>query len=752
MDVNPCPHCGTPVEGAAGTYCCTGCEMAAEIVRGAGLEAYYEKREQPAPRARKENAARWSKVPVVAAQGGVRADLAIDGMRCASCVWVTESVLERTPGVLDARVSYASGRAAIVFDPSLVELPDLAQTIATLGYTPRPATEQAPSDSDLLTRLGVATFCAANVMGLSIPLYLGWAQEMDPRYAALFRWGALLIATPAVTWSAVPFFRGAWRGIQARVADMDLPISLAILLMYGHGLWATRVGAEGYLDSLTMLIALLLGGRVLEARGRRRVTEAATQLAAHLPATAKVVRGDAIEVVSANELAIGDRVDVGMGEEIPVDGVIHEGQASVRMAVLTGESEPVQLGPGDHVVAGAMVIDGAIQLGVTRTGADTVLQRMADQLAAAPTRSKGRDLASRIAPAFTVATLGLAALTGGLGLVLGWDDTLSRVVAVLVVACPCALSLATPLCRAAAMGALARRGVLLRDGSVLEELAQTSVVAFDKTGTLTEGVPRVVRAEREALRVAAGLERFSAHPVAQAIVGAAVQAGIPVPMGRDVREAPAQGIEGVVDDVHWRLRAGGPGEVVLTSDAVEWVIELEDRPRAEAADAVAGLKREGLRVALLSGDRAEVATRIGAAVGVETALGDLQPADKVAWIAERRAQEQRVLFLGDGINDGLALVEADVGLAMASGAPSSMLAADGVVISGGLAALPFAVRMSDLAGRRIRTNLVRSAVYNVLAVGLAMIGWVNPLVAAIWMPISSAVVVASAAALGRKEA
>jgi heavy metal translocating P-type ATPase len=598
-------------------------------------------------------------------------------------------------------------------------------------------------DRDLLVRLGVAAFLAANVMLLAASMYVGWWESMSDAHATFLRWTMLVLATPAAIWCAEPFFAGAWRGMRQGVLHMDVPISLAVVILYGHGVVSTVLHADGYLDSMTMLVALLLVGRVLEARSRKRVSEAVSSMAARLPARARRVTEEGIEEVVPDVLQIDDRVVVGAGEEVPADGVVETGTALVRMALLTGESEPQRVTIGNRVVAGAVVEDGTVQARVTAVGRETVLQQMATRLGEALDRAEVPTAADRIAPWFTGATLGVAALT-----FLGWwslagpNIALEHTVAVLVVACPCALSLAHPLSVAAGLGASARRGLLLRSADALLALATVDLLALDKTGTLTRGRPSVIRADDAVLRTAAGLERNSGHPLARAIVAEAVARGIPLPAATEVVERPGVGIGGVVDGQRWQLRAGTPGAVALEGEeGVVGEIVLSDIPRADAAASLATLGDAGVAVVVVTGDRPEVAQRIAEEVGVEQVLAGVDPLKKADWVKARQREGHRVLFAGDGVNDGPAIATADVGVAMGGGAASSVLIADGVVSSEALGPLAAGIRAGQAALGAVRSGLARSVAYNVLAVTAAVLGWINPLVAAVLMPLSSLVVI-----------
>jgi P-type Cu2+ transporter len=739
-----CPHCGTAVEGDADAFCCAGCEMANEIIRGAGLERYYADRTEYAPRP--EPAARgWAAVPVETLPDGTcEARLMIDGLRCASCVWVVEHVLEATPGVTLAHVSYATGRATIRWDSQAGGLGDVAGRIAALGYSPRALGEESRPDRGLMLRLGVAAFAAMNVMLLHASIYTGWLDPMEPRFLQLFRWMALVLSTPVAIWCASPFFAGAVSGLRNRVLHMDVPIALGVAILYVHGMVATLMNHETYLDSMGMLVALLLAGRMLEARGRRRAAEAAVSLAASVPHAARRVAAGAIETVPISELRDGDTLEVGPGEELAADGIVVRGRGQVQRALLTGEAAPVEVASGDHVQAGTVLVEGSVRVRVLAVGRETVLSRMAAQLQAAADRGSEPTAADRIAPMFTAATLVIAAATfAGWAHFAGIGTAIPITVAVLVVACPCALALSHPLAAAAGLGAAARRGLLFRSTEALLALEDVDTVALDKTGTVTEGVMAVSSADDRTLRIAAGLERHSIHPIARAVVREAARRGIPLPNAYDVREVPGVGIEGTLDGETWRLRSGGAGTVRLLDGQgrAHGVIRLDDGVRADARRTVAALRDRGLDVVLLSGDHHVVAERMAWAAGIDEVIAPMTPDAKAAWVRSRREAGRGVLFAGDGLNDGPALASADVGIAMASGAASSVLVADGVISARTLAPILAGFRAARACRAIIRSNLRRSLVYNVAAVAAAAAGLVNPLVAAVLMPLSSGLVI-----------
>jgi Cu2+-exporting ATPase len=747
----PCPHCGAPVEaekGGTAVFCCPGCQTAHAIITGAGLGDYYTRRVAPAPR---PDAAPPIRIEAeVLPSGESEARFFLDGLRCASCVWVSERILTDSAGVTEARVSYADGRASLRFDPEQTDLESLLSQLQALGYSPRAISAPPQTDRALISALGIASFCAMNVMMLSIGVYMGWFSGMSEIHSALFRWTVLALATPSALYAARPFTQRAISGLKQGVLHMDLPVSLGVWVLYLHGVLATIQGHEGYLDSMTMLVALLLGGRLVEKRGRQQAARSSAALSAFAPHSARRVTPEGIEAVSPESLCIGDLVEVGPGEALPADGVVASGHGRASMSLITGESEPVSLIEGVSVVAGSILRSGHLQIRVSAAGGQTLLAGMIARLEEATAAPGPPRLTDRLAPWFVGVTLLLAVVTAVGSLILfGEAEAIQRTVAVLVVACPCALALAWPLSVSVGLGAAASRGLILTSGDALAALADIDLIAIDKTGTLTGGTPAVTSADDQTLRIAAGIERASSHPVARAIIAEALKRGIPLPVGQDITEEIGAGISGVVDGVEWSIRSGGPGAVALEADGEPLrLIHLTDTPRPDAAAAIAGLSKR-CPVVMLTGDTEAVGARIAAAVGITTVHTGMKPGEKADWIAARQAEGRRVLFIGDGLNDGPALATAAVGLAMGGGSAPSIEAADGVIASDRLAPVLSGLHTADRFHRAVRIGLRTSLLYNLAAVSAAMLGVVNPLVAAILMPISSAMVLLGALSIRR---
>ncbi|MFM2162135.1 MAG: hypothetical protein RLZZ383_1647, partial [Pseudomonadota bacterium] len=650
-----------------------------------------------------------------------------------------------------ATVSHATGRARVRLDPTRTDANTLAGRLAAVGYTPRPPGSTVdPTERDLLLRLGVAAFGAANVMGASAALYVGWFDGIDDRFAQLLRWTALLAATPVATWSAAPFHQGAWRGWMRRTPSMDLPVSLAVGVLWLQGIAATLAHEEGWLDSLTMLVALLLVGRVLEARGRRRTAEAASMLAAEVPGQARRWVDGVPELVPTAALRPGDTIDVVAGDVLAADGVVTEGQGLVRMALWTGESEPVLAGVGATLPAGAALEDGRVLLHVSAVGRQSHLGAVAEALALAGAAPREPSAADRAAPLFLLATLGTAFGVGGAVTFAGAPDVgLARAVAILVVACPCAFALARPLVGASGLGAIARRGLLLRSVEALEDLATVDVACLDKTGTLTLGTPTVVAADDGVLAEAAALARMSRHPMSRAIVAEAVRRGLPLGIADNVEETPGRGLSGRVAGATRHLRRGQTGVALEGPEGLMGEIRLADVARDGLHEDVARLREVVTRVTLLTGDRPEPAHVLAAEAGIDEVRAAAEPSAKVAFLEELLADGHAPVFVGDGLNDAEALTRATVGIAMADAAAPTLLAADGVLVAPTVRPVGISIAIARVAARRIDRSLRRAAAYNVAAVLAAAAGWIDPLVAAILMPLSSGLVIASAASIER---
>lgn len=728
----------------------------------------------------------------IAARGpapqGVALMLSLPGIHCAGCISGVERALLAHPGVHSARVNLTLRRATVEA-ASGVAAADLVATLDRAGYQAHEldpgvlsATATDRAGRDLLMRLAVAGFAAMNVMLLSVAVWSG----ADGPTRDLFHWISALITIPAVGFSAQPFFRNAARALAGRRLNMDVPISLAILLALGTSLYETaHSGEHAYFDAAIALTFFLLGGRWLDHRTRAIARSAAEELAAlEVPRALRRVDGALSEVAIA-ELAVGDVVLVRPGGRMPVDGTVLEGESELDRSLLTGETRPVAVAPGAAVSAGEVNLTGPLALRVTAAGRESSLHRMADLVAVAEVaRNRYTSLADRAAGLYAPGVHIMAALAG-IGWWLGTGDmriALNIAAAVLIITCPCALGLAVPAVTTAASGRLFRRGMLIKSPTALERLAEVDTVVFDKTGTLTLGLPRLAGAggiDPAMLALAAGLAEGSQHPLARALAAAAEARGIAPAALTARREVPGHGTEGLWQGRRVRLgRAGwiaglpgpvqdpvadtasetapdtapdtgpdtGPDPLSEAPGTATWLalegqaplrFDFTDSLRPGAEEAIAGLRAAGLGVVLMSGDGVAAVRDLAQRLGIRDWTAGALPEDKAARIQALTDQGHRVLMVGDGLNDTAALAGAHVSISPASALDAARVASDIVLLGADLAPVGQAVGTARLAVRRIRQNFTIATVYNVIAVPLAVAGLATPLIAALAMSVSS---------------
>lgn len=705
--------------------------------------------------------------------GGVAlSQFQVAGMHCAACSGLIEDALRKLPGVAGASVNPASARLALRWRPAQLALADVLAALQAIGYRASP--DVAASARELrrrerrqaLWRLFVAGFLMMQVMMMATPAYVAEAGELSADLAQLLRWGSWVMTLPVMAFAAGPFFSGAWRQLRAGRLGMDVPVALGIAVTFVASTGALfdpqgPLGHEVYFDSLTMFVALLLLARWFELGARHRAAEALEAVAGALPTVAERLLDDGgSERVPPEALRVGDRIRVAAGEAFAADGAVLAGQGFVNEALLTGESAPVAKAAGDAVVAGSINLDGPLVVAVQRVGADTTAQGIVRLMQQAQSQ---RPLASgvldRVAAGFTAVVLLLAL---GAGLAWWWVDASRAVavaVAVLIVTCPCALTLAAPAAWLTASGALARRGLLLADLSALERLCHVDTVVFDKTGTLSEDRLLLRRhwaqgADADALlAVARSLAALSRHPHAQALAD-----GAPAGTWHDVREVAGRGVE-ARDATGQLWRLGAPGWVSAApdpaarlafgcGDCVLW-LDLAEAPRADAAEAVQALKAQGRRVRLLSGDQPAAVARMAGALDIAHWHAGATPEAKLAAVRDWQGRGERVLMVGDGINDAPVLAAADVRIAMGQGAMLARGAADALLVSNRLMAVPQALALARKTRRVLRQNLAWAALYNLACVPLALAGLLPPLAAGIGMAASSLAVVLNAQRLAR---
>ena len=776
-------HCGEALPavparlllaGAPRLFCCDGCAAAAQWIRAADLGDYYRLRSAHAARVGTEpvDLAVWDREEVLAEHardidGGREITLLTDGMRCAACAWLIDRVLAREPGVIEAGANAVTGRIRLAWDPRRTTLSQPLQRLVALGYRPYLASGEAREQARRhernrdLVRIGIAGLGAMQAMMFAEALYLDFDNNMSLPTRDFFRWITFLVSTPVVFYAGWPFLAGACRELRHRQLGMDTLIAGSVLLAYFASVFETvRGGAHVWYDAAVMFVFLLLGARMLEQRARGIASAQVDALARARPAFASRQRDDGSrETVPVSALANDDIACVAAGEVVPADGLLLE-PARFEEALLTGEPHPIAKAAGDRVFAGTLCREQPARLRVTGTDSATRLSQLARlvEQAQAQRPALARH-AERVAHYF-VAGLLLATLL----VYFGWRlhdpaRAFEVTLALLVISCPCALSLAVPTALAVAHGALARLGVLAVRDNALEQLARVTDIVFDKTGTLSDGRPRLAGIEvfsgveeERALRIAAALENDSSHPIASAFAG-----GAGATQAQQVRAVPGRGIEGVVDGQHWRLGQSGFAAGVADDGRV-WLgdgnraaarFTLQEAERDDARDAIDALRAHGLQVHLSSGDAEDAVQRFAAQLGIGAAHARQSPEDKLAFVRGLQRQGRVVAMVGDGLNDAPVLAGADVSLALGEGAALAQRAADLVLTGRSLTRVPQAILVARRTRQVVRQNLGWALGYNLLAVPLAAAGMVTPWLAALGMALSSLLVTLNALRLAR---
>jgi len=810
-----CYHCGLPVPSGvnlevtvgdqARAMCCEGCRAVAEAIVSNGLEAYYLNRD-----AMPESPRDWStgarpaildslalydqaafQKTFVRALGEheQEAALVLEGITCAACVWLNEQHIARLPGVLAVEVNYTTRRARVRWDDRHIALSQILKAIAEIGYRAHPfdpARQEAVAQKErraMLWRLAVSGLGMMQVMMYAYPTYVAGDGDLTPDVEVLLRWSSLVLTLPVILYACGPFFRNAWRDIRFRRVGMDTPVALGIGAAFVASVWATLTHhGHVYYDSINMFVFFLLGGRYLELLARQKALRATEELGRLAPAFADrlIDAGAAVQTerVLVSALQVGDRVLVKPGTQVPADGCVIDGESSVDESLLTGESLPVEKSVGAAVTGGSLNIASPLTVRVTQVGESTRLSAILKLMErGALEKPVAVTTADRVASWFLWGLLVLAALTAIVWWQIDPSQALPVTVAVLVVSCPCALSLATPVALTIATGRLAREGLLVTRGHAVETLAQVTDVVLDKTGTLTTGRMRVLRIdalsaldERACLALAASLEQTSSHPLGLAICRAAE--GLPRHLVTGARHETAAGIEAMADGR--TLRIGhqdfvavlvGPldlpamdaddtiGSTLYLGAAGQWLARfvIADQVRPDAAAAVRALSGIGCRVSLLSGDAVATVRHIADSVGIAhaQAMGRETPDSKLAHVSALQTTGRVVCMVGDGVNDAPVLAHAQVSVAMGEGTELARTQADCVLLGQNLRVLPAAILLSRATRRIIRENLWWAIIYNAVALPVAMSGLLTPWLAGLGMSLSSLWVVLNSLRLQR---
>ncbi len=810
MSASSCYHCGLPIPddvdlsvtigGETRAMCCYGCQAVAQSIVDNGLADYYRSRDALPESPREAMPAVLDQLALFdhaefqksfvkeLGENEREASLLLEGITCAACIWLNEQHVGRLPGVTAVDINYATRRARVRWDESRIKLSDILAAIAAIGYRAYPY-DAAKNEEisrkerrDALWRLWVAGFGMMQVMMYAYPVYIA-NGDMTADIESLMRWASMVLTVPVVFYSSAPFFRNAWRDIRLRRVGMDVPVALGVGAAFLASCWATLTQAgEVYFDSVTMFVFFLLGGRFLEMSARQKAVSVTEALAKLLPAFAHRMPAfpaerSVVQCVVA-DLQVGDHVLVQAGDIVPADGRVVEGVSSTNEALLTGESRPVPKVPGDPVTGGSINAESPLVVRIDQVGEGTRLSAIIHLMErAAAEKPKIVEMADRIASYFVAALLLVS-----VAVAIGWylvdpAKALWITVSVLVVTCPCSLSLATPIALTVAAGALARDGLLVTRGHAIETLARATHFVFDKTGTLTTGrmhlvdvLPAAGLSRNDCLALAAALEGASEHPLASALrqawTGVSREA-----IG--VRSEPGQGVEGWIDGRCYRIGrpdfalalgggrlpesasawlASGDTVVVLADEGgCLALFRIGDELRPEAARLVGQLRTLGKQVVLLTGDAESVARRVAAALGITEVRAGVTPQGKHDCVKALQAAGAVVAMVGDGVNDAPVLAQAQVSVAMGGGAQLARTQSDFILLSENLDHLRQGLSRARRTLIIIRQNLWWSFAYNFVALPLAVAGHVTPWLAGIGMSASSLLVVLNSLRIQRPE-
>jgi len=782
-----CFHCNEPIPDAvqitaivAGknhSVCCYGCRAVAEMIAAAGLNDYYTYRTAPATKQADDtdrNAWRdydrdtlLTQLTRVERDGSRSATIGLEGLGCAACAWLIDRMLAREPGIRSVHTDIATARVSVNWDAT-VRFSAILERVNTLGYKPYPLEPSAIENArryevrGALKRLAVAGLGMMQVMMFAVGLYD--EASMDAMSKTFLREVSLLCTLPVLLYSGAPILRNAWRAIVARTVVMDVSVATALLLAFGASVWNTWFDrGTVYYDSVVMFVFFLTLGRFVEMEARYRTGTVTDALAKILPRMAHAVGDDgAIVSKPVSELNVGERVLIRPGEAIPADGKVISGHPRIDESMLSGESQAIARGPGDSVMAGSINTSTAFYMRVTAMGQEMLLSHIVRLLDGGRSKKPAAlQFADKAASWFLSRILFGAGVVAAAWLIVDPTRAFDAVLAVLVVTCPCALSLAMPAARSAAIAALARRGILIIKPDALESLAATSTIVFDKTGTLTESQAHVDQVAAfskitptRAMQLAAALERHSEHPIARAFNQIACDK-IEV---TDSVATPGAGIEGVIDGRRYRIgeqRFAAPLDAVAHGSDENWIylgedgyclaaFRITDRIRGEAAATMSSLADRNVRVEMISGDSQTAVARTAAVCGIERFKARQLPAEKLTHVCQLSARGETVTMVGDGINDAPVLAAAATSIAMGSGSALAQSSADVLLVRDSLHAIPEAIDIARRTQTIVRQNLIWAAAYNFVALPLAALGFIPPWLAAIGMSASSIAVVANA--------
>ncbi len=768
-------------------FCCKGCQGVYHLLKSEGLDDFYEKMGDVTLEPAKEDIGDvqkfdlegFSKKYIKKTQDGFNEIyLIIEGIHCSACVWLNEKVLYDKEGIIEASINQTNNKAKVVWDEESIKLSEIILTIRSIGYNAYPYDPSIQEDRansvrrEYYSKLLVGIFTTMNIMWIAIAQYAGYFSGMSKDIKNLLNFAEFVLATPTLFYTGSIYFKGAYYGLKNRYINMDVLVASGATLAYAYSLYAMfSQKGEVYFDSVTMIITFVFAGKYLEVLSKKNAVDRLDSFSGTLPTEVVVVKNGEKILLGVNEVKKGDLLEIKAGEKIVIDGLIKSGEGSFDTSSLTGESSPVFLKEGDRILSGYICLDSVVRYEATNEFADSALSKITSLLEESMNKKPYIErLANIVSGYFSSAILILAVATfcfwyfdGS-----GFEKALIVSISVIVIACPCALGLATPVSTLVGLGVGAKRGILFKEASFLETLAKCDTLVLDKTGTITEGKPKVI--EKKYLKefdesLLYSLVKHSTHPISKAVAQYYEKRGLEIKELKDVKTIEARGIKAVYKD---KKLFGGNREFMIENsinvrDETDTVSEfyfavnnelvaffaLEDLPRVDAKESIRNIKNLNIEIVMLTGDNEKVAQKISSEVGITDVYASLLPGDKADIVEKMRRKGKKVVMAGDGINDALALSKSEIAISLGSGSDIALEVSDIVLMNDSFKSLYNAFVISKKTYRTIKENLAISLVYNSVTIPLAMMGYVIPLFAALSMSLSSLIVIGNSMRINR---
>ncbi len=764
-------------------FCCKGCQGVFHLLRSEGLDTFYDRVGEVTltpPKESFDDIARFDLEGFIAKyvkenkEGLSEISLIIEGIHCSACVWLNEKVLSKKEGIVEVSINYSNHKAKIVWDNTLIKLSEIIATIRSIGYNAYPydpslQEERANAQRrEYYSKLLVGIFTTMNVMWIAIAQYSGYFTGMQSNVKSILNFAEFVLATPTLFYTGSVYFKGAYYGFKNRYVNMDVLVATGASLTYIFSIYAMfSKNTEVYFDSVTMIITFVFAGKYLEVLTKKKAVDTLDAFGSSMPSEVIIIKDDEKILTSVESVSVGEIVEVRAGDKIVIDGIILSGEGSFDLSSLTGESIPQLQGVGDKILSGSICLDSVIRYRSTQTFSSSTLSKIVSLLEEAMTKKPHIEkLANSISGYFsmTIFILAISTFAGWYIMSGSFERALIISISVIVIACPCALSLATPVATLVGLGQAAKRGILFKEAGFLESMAKCTVLALDKTGTITKGSPEVIKhlalsAFDDSLVYA--LVSHSTHPISKGVKAflANESKGLHVKVLESVKSVEAKGIKAVCEG---HIIVGGNAQMIAEEGIIYAVpleystlsqffvaidgevvalFGLEDSPKEGAKESIEKLKHMGLEIVMLTGDHAHAAQAVAHKVGIVNVQAGLLPTQKAAYIEALQKEGKKVVMVGDGINDALALAKAEIAISMGSGADVAIDVSDVVLRSDTLEALYEAFLIARKTLRSVKENLAFSLLYNLVTVPLAMSGHVIPLVAALSMSLSSIVVV-----------